>query len=260
MRRPTAIILAGGRGTRVASLYPDVPKPMIPCLGVPFVEWVMRYLEGQGVRNFVVSLGHLAEVAETYFAAQERRVSRVVEREALGTGGGIALAWGAAPGEDVIAVNGDSLLVTDLSPAFGAMERDDIDGVIVATPVPDASRYGSLDVDARGLLRGFVEKRPGAGLINAGVYLLKAPLREDFQRAESIERDTFPRMISRGRRIWVYPGEGEFLDIGTPESVRRAESFLSKAFGARMQNQTLPGPPPGGRETNRMQSGMEARA
>lgn len=235
----TAVILAGGRGTRLASLYPDLPKPMVPCHGAPFIEWVIRYLQSQGVREFVVSLGHLAPIALAYFARRPpdplASIRPVVERTPLGTGGGIAFAWDAAPGADILVTNGDSLLAADLAPAFRAFARDDTDGVIIATPVADTSRFGSLDAAPDGRLRAFAEKRPGAGLINAGIYLFKSRLRPDFGPADgpprSIEKDVFPAMLASGRRIAVIPAKGEFLDIGTPESVAQAPAFLDRVFG-----------------------------
>src|SRR4051812_20724158 len=90
----TLLLLAGGLGTRIKSVHPDLPKPMVPVLEQPFIEWVLRYFEGQGIRRTVVALGHLANVAETYLQARRGSSEVVVthERELLGTGGAVAFA------------------------------------------------------------------------------------------------------------------------------------------------------------------------
>lgn len=226
------IILAGGRGSRIRDLYPDIPKPMIPCLGIPFLGWVLAYLRAQGVHRSVVSLGHLADVATRWLAMYESDSARVVvEQTPLGTGGGIRLAWTHVPDThaSVLVTNGDSLVLADLAGAFSAMQRPDIDGIVVGVDVPDASRFGSLDVGDDGLLRGFREKRPGRGLINAGIYLLKPTLKGDLGHEASVlsmEQDVFPTMLAQGRRLHVHPTNAPFIDIGTPESVGQAEDFL----------------------------------
>ena len=99
MAELTAVLLAGGFGTRIRELYPDVPKPMIPVLGEPFLEWALRYWKRQGVSRFVLSLGHLAEVAERYFAHRPE-VATIRETTPLGTGGAVLFAAAEAPLSD----------------------------------------------------------------------------------------------------------------------------------------------------------------
>lgn len=241
-----SVILAGGRGTRIAELYPDLPKPLIPALGEPFIEWVIRYLAGQGVGRHMVSLGHKAPVALAHFASRDAgraaealTIRTVVEPAALGTGGGVRFAWDALPpGSPIIACNGDSLVLADLSPAWAAFERADTDAVILGVRVSDAGRYGSLDIASDGRLRGFLEKRAESsgkpGVINAGVYIMKPHVRRDFADVSplSIEQGVFPAMLAAGRRIVVVAADAPFLDIGTPESVGQAEDFLRSHFNA----------------------------
>lgn len=263
-----SIILAGGKGTRLAEVYPHLPKPMVPALGKPFIEWVIRYLAGQGVQNHVVSLGHLAHIAEAYFVQREAsgdhggegdddlRIVTVRERTPLGTGGGVRFAWDGVPVAErtdasVLICNGDSLVLCDLAPAWAMLSWPEVDGVIVGVHVPDAGRFGTLEIDSNQRLVRFLEKRPETvgmpGVINAGVYIFKPSLRADFevvQRAAeaknphpsgqagtpapfSMEQDLFPAILSAGRRIMVHAVRAPFLDIGTPESVREAEHFLA---------------------------------
>ncbi len=231
--RPTGILLAGGKGTRLRDRHPDLPKPMIPCGGRPFIECVIRYFASQGVSRFVVSLGHLAEIAEAYFRKRPKddvAIATVREPAPLGTGGGVRFAWDSIPESDVLVANGDSLVVADLAPAFALFARPEVDAVLLGVSQDDASRYGTLCVDAGGRLLAFKEKRPGAGLVNAGVYLLKWRLRETIAAGTplSMETDVIPRWLADGRRILVQPCRAPFIDIGTPESLDTAAAFLAE--------------------------------
>ena len=111
------ILLAGGKGTRVQGLYPDVPKLLIPVAGRPFIEWMLLYWTARGVRRVIVALGHLAEVAERYFqsnAPEDLELLTVREGKPLGTGGAIRLAAGhPACSDPFIVANGDSLAFGD---------------------------------------------------------------------------------------------------------------------------------------------------
>lgn len=230
MAELTAILLAGGFGTRIRELYPDVPKPMIPVLGEPFLEWAIRYWKGQGVGRFVLSLGHLAEVAEQYFAGRTE-VATVREPKALGTGGAVLFAAAEAPLSDPFVVaNGDSLVLADVSAALAAIARDGVDGVVLGVEVEDTSRYGSLAMDEAGRLLGFHEKRPGRGLINGGVYFFRRATLDRFPSKQplSMETDVFPALLAGGADLRVVGVQAPFLDIGTPESVRQAEGFVQR--------------------------------
>jgi D-glycero-alpha-D-manno-heptose 1-phosphate guanylyltransferase len=206
---------------------------MIPCGGRPFIEWVIRYFTSEGIGRFVVSLGHLAEVAETYFRKRPKddvAIATVREPAPLGTGGGVRLAWDSVPGADVVVANGDSLVLADLAPAFALFARPEVDALLLGVHQDDASRYGTLRVDAGGRLLAFEEKRSGAGLINAGVYLLKSQLRESILAGTplSMETDIIPRWLADDRRILVQPCRAPFIDIGTPESLDTAAAFLAE--------------------------------
>ena len=206
---PCAILLAGGRGTRISHLHPDLPKPMIPAAGRPFIEWVVRYFQSQGVRRFVVSLGHLAEVAEAYF--RERKpdglsINTVRETEPLGTGGGFLFAAEAAGDADpLLLANGDSLALADLTGVWRWLENPAVDGVVLGLEVEDAARYGRLEVDREGRLLRFREKQPGRGLINAGVYFFRRRMLASFPQTTplSMELDVFPALLKQGAKLMV---------------------------------------------------------
>ena len=232
----TAVILAGGFGTRVKHLVPGIPKPMAPVLSRPFVDWVIDYLHREGVAQFVLSTGYLAEVISHHFADGGRngiRVECVREDEPLGTAGGFlnaSLGSSAAPGTSAwLIVNGDSLTVTSLKPLLDLVHSDEADGGLLGVECPEASRFGTLEVDPDGWLQRFREKQPGAGLINAGVYLLKSRILRGVpsHRPLSFETELFPELLASGARLRVIRSEAEFLDIGTPESLAQAEAFVA---------------------------------
>lgn len=235
-----AVILAGGLGTRIRHLYPEMPKPMVPAAGAPFIEWVVRYLAGEGLKQFVISLGHLAEVAQAYFdsrPADACGVETVREPVPLGTAGGLVFASQSCVGGDpLLLANGDSLVLADLSPVWRLLADDSVDAVLVGLEVADASRYGRLEVAADGRLRRFSEKQPGAGLINAGIYAFRRRVLARFpsRMPLSIERDVMPELSASGARLLVHRCQAPFIDIGTPESVGQADSFIHQHFSPRV--------------------------
>jgi D-glycero-alpha-D-manno-heptose 1-phosphate guanylyltransferase len=231
-----AVILAGGLGTRVRSIWPNLPKPMIPVAGAPFLEWVLRYFSTQGVANFVISLGHRAEAAEDYLrlrSAGADRIRTVCEPEPLGTGGALVFAEQFTSHSDpLLLANGDSLALADLSGAWRLLADDAVDGVIVGVEMDDASRYGRLQLGPGGRLSRFVEKQPGHGLINAGIYLFRRRLLAGLpkRRPLSMEHDVFPELLACGARLMVHACRAPFLDIGTPESLGQADGFIRQHF------------------------------
>jgi NDP-sugar pyrophosphorylase family protein len=271
LRETPAVVLAGGFGTRIQHLLPGVPKPMAPVNGRPFLEWIVRYLAKQGIRKVVISTGHLAEVVEKHFQKNPvKDVSTlcVPETSPLGTAGGFlnaVRASGEKP-EAWIVLNGDSLAFANLSAAAAMLERRAARpagpfppsgelqtglvgrggdgkagethgptlaaGVVIGKPLADASRYGTLAANAAGDLLRFEEKKPGSGVINTGIYLLRHSLVEQFpDRAPlSLEKDVFPALTARKALLKVLVMDAPFLDIGTPESLPEADKFIRENF------------------------------
>lgn len=235
-REATAVILAGGQGTRIRELYPNTPKPMVPVAGQPFIEWVIRYLAGQGLRKFVISLGCMAQVAEDYFKNRPPNglsIHLVRETTPLGTGGGLLLAQSAAGASKVLVVaNADSLTLADLDGVWSVMARPEIDGVVLGVYVGDTHRYGTMGVSSDGLLTTFNEKQSDRGLINAGLYFFKRRILDCFPRKVplSLEVEVIPGLLESGKQLAVYPSDAPFLDIGTPETVLQAENFIRRHF------------------------------
>lgn len=226
----SAVVPAGGRGTRIAGLYPDLPKPMVPARGEPFLHWVAEWLRRRGIDHVVLSVGYRAEIIEAW-AAGRPGVDCVREDMPLGTGGAVIACLGACR-DWVLVTNGDSLLDAEIGPLFERVKAEGLDGAVIGVEVADAARFGSLEVDGRGLLRGFAEKRPGAGLVNGGVYIFRKSLFDIFPKDTtlSLETDILPTLLEGKSAIAVDICHGAFLDIGTPESATLIDSFINTMF------------------------------
>lgn len=230
---PTVCILAGGFGTRVRHLLPNLPKPMAPVAGRPFIEWVVRFFARHGCADFVLSTGYLSEVIEKHFAGQpvpRVRVTCRAERTPLGTAGGFLNCVGQpiAPDARWLVVNGDSLVFADPAPLLVSLDDVSVDAAILGLMLDDTARYGTLEVDAGNRLVAFREKKAGEGIINTGVYAFAANAIHSMPqpRTLSFELDVFPR-LAETRRIVVARTSAAFLDIGTPASLAEAERFIT---------------------------------
>jgi D-glycero-alpha-D-manno-heptose 1-phosphate guanylyltransferase len=225
---PTVVLLAGGFGTRLRSVLPDVPKPMAPVAGRPFVEWIVRFFARHGARNFVLSTGYLAGQVEKHFASRPVPGVQVAcrpETAPLGTAGGF-LHCAEGPGPWLVA-NGDSLVFADPHALLRPLETGAADAALLGLRVEDAARYGTLETDAAGRLTAFREKRAGAGTINSGVYAFTAAALRALpaRRPLSFELDVFPGLAARGR-VAVATAAAAFLDIGIPSSLAEADRFI----------------------------------
>ena len=231
----TAVVLAGGFGTRLKHLLGDLPKPMLPVSGRPFLEWVVRYLAAQKIRRVILSTGYRAEMVAKHFAAQPVngvRVTCVPEAQPLGTAGGFLNAARGASENPLawLVLNGDSLVLASLQKMFCLLENAGVSGALLGLRVADASRFGTVSTNGNADLVGFNEKKPGAGLISAGVYLFRAGAVERFpaRMPLSFETDVFPALVAGSAGLKVCETSAPFLDIGTPESLGQAETFIQQ--------------------------------
>jgi D-glycero-alpha-D-manno-heptose 1-phosphate guanylyltransferase len=221
-----AIILAGGFGTRLASRLEGVPKVMAPVAGRPFLEIVLSQLRRVGFARVVLSVGYLHETIEGHFRTEFKGMQIVysIEHAPLGTGGAIRLALAQTTEETVLVLNGDTFLDADYADMwrFHSAERAAV--TIAVVQQPDIARYGGVVIDGD-RIACFEEKgRSGAGWISAGAYVLNRNLAWPSAIAEkfSIEREFFVPEVAHLRPS-AYKVDGQFLDIGIPEDLDRAQ-------------------------------------
>jgi len=226
----TAYVLAGGFGTRLRQAVPDRPKALAEILGRPYICHLLDILARAGLRRAVLCTGHLAEQLENALGGSYRGMTLLYSREdePLGTGGALRLALERHPAETALAINGDSLSDADLGAFLAWFVESGRPAALLLAAVPDAARYGRVELGDGGRIAGFVEKgAPGPGQINAGVYLLRPAVLDVLRpgAAASIERDVFPRLAAAGE-LGGFATDARFIDIGTPESYAAAGRFL----------------------------------
>ena len=202
--QPTVAILAGGFGTRLRPAVGNVPKPMAPVQGGPFLAYQLDLLRGQGFAYFVLCVGYRHEVIQAHFGTGADlgiTIRYLVETEPLGTGGAL---WTAREllGSTFLVLNGDTYLDTDYRQFVRAHWEQPAALTLGLVTMPDAGAYGAVTLAADGYVTRFAEKSPddpGPGPINAGVYVGSASMFDDFPplRPLSLEREVFPRLVER---------------------------------------------------------------
>lgn len=225
-----AIVLAGGLGTRLRSVVPELPKPMAPVAGRPFLTYVLDALVDAGFEVAVLAVGYRAEAIRVHFGDAYRGLSLRYSLEAspLGTGGAIRLAWAQADADPVFVLNGDTWLELDYRAMLAAHVAAGVSLSVAVCEVPDVARYGSLDV-VQGRIRRFREKgESGPGRINAGTYLIAAEVirRIPPGRPHSFEQELLMPLVAEIRPL-AFMAQGRFIDIGVPEDYARAQTLFA---------------------------------
>ena len=226
-----AIVLAGGKGTRLRSVVADVPKPMAEVGDKPFLDHLLQKIISHGIERIVLSVGYKKEVIEDYFgnSFQGAEIVYAVEEEALGTGGAIKLALESCIDEQVFVFNGDTYLDLNLE-AFATQHLESGKSISLALKEMNSpDRYGTVEVKYS-RITDFREKQTGveSGLINAGVYALKSSLMQNevLPTVFSFESE----ILEKKKDNWVigaFTTNGFFVDIGVPEDYRRAHAYFS---------------------------------
>jgi D-glycero-alpha-D-manno-heptose 1-phosphate guanylyltransferase len=227
----TAVILAGGLGTRLRSVVADRPKVMAEVWGKPFLAYLLEQVAGSGVQYVVLCVGYASEQIQAAFgnafAGMELTYSQ--ESTRLDTAGALRLALPQFRSDSVLVMNGDSFCEVSLGDLWNWHNARQATGTLVLVETPNVARYGSVAFTPEGKITGFQEKRsdPAAGWINGGLYLLGRALIEKIPagRAVSLEKELFPAWIEQG--LYGYRSLGRFLDIGTPETYAQAEEFFA---------------------------------
>jgi NDP-sugar pyrophosphorylase family protein len=221
-----AILLAGGKGTRLRPLTVHTPKPIVPILNRPFLYYQIDLLrQVPEIDEVILSLNYQPRRIEEIFGEGDGlglRLRYVVEPQPLGTGGAVRYA-GDSLTESVVVFNGDVLTQVDLSAVLRLHRERKAKATIVLTPVENPRAYGLVETDGNGNVLRFLEK-PGddeitCNTINAGIYILEPDTFERIPKDTnwSIERSFFPSLIERGETFVAYVYDGYWIDIGTPE-------------------------------------------
>jgi D-glycero-alpha-D-manno-heptose 1-phosphate guanylyltransferase len=228
----TAAILAGGFGTRLRQVVADIPKPLAPVGGKPFIGYVLNFLEANGIMNAVISVGHQAEkiIGEIGNSFAGINVDYAHERDPLGTGGGLRLALEKCGTETVLALNGDSIFTIDLKRFFAQHVGSKAKCSVALRRVKDTSRYGTVVVGDNDRITSFAEKTEtgSEGLVNGGIYLIDRNwfLSEtEHNKPFSLEKDFFTARAGDGT-LAGFEHQGYFIDIGIPADFARAQDEL----------------------------------
>jgi D-glycero-alpha-D-manno-heptose 1-phosphate guanylyltransferase len=232
----SAIILAGGLGTRLRSAVPGLPKPMAPIGGRPFLEHQFDYWITQGISHFVLSVGYRHEAIVGHFGNRYRdaELDYVIEKTPLGTGGGLLLA-AEQIGKDAsfLLLNGDTYFAADLKTLIQFSVANDADWCFSLFRTNEQARYMGLDISSQGKITSLNTNIGGpAHLVNGGVYWGKsgASISAIFSPGDkvSLEDDIFPAALAAGQCLVGVEFPGAFIDIGVPDDYHRAEVFLAR--------------------------------
>ncbi len=230
-----AIILAGGLGTRLQPVVPDVPKCMAPVAGKPFLHYVLDFLQKSDVEHFVISVGYLHEMIEEYLSKNYGQLNYTLslENEPLGTGGAIRLAVDKCLEKNVLICNGDTLYKIDVSALSKLHEQTNAACTLSLKPMHYFDRYGAVELNEDHSIKSFKEKQYyTSGLINGGVYALN---REKFSNEKlpgkfSFEKDYLEKTVKNNDhekpKLYGIMQDDYFIDIGIPEDYERAQKEL----------------------------------
>jgi len=225
-----AIVLAGGFGTRLRSVVSDVPKPMAPVGGRPFLEWLLEYWRAQGVQRFILSVGYLGAKVSAHFGTSWHgaHIAYAHEPEPLGTGGGLLLAAAQARSDDLLVLNGDTYFEVELAPLLAFHREREADCTLSLFRTTDAERYMGLRTAQDGRILELSAAR--GGLANGGVYIFRTSALRlvPWNPGErlSLEADMLSHGLASDWRIFGRECAATFIDIGVPEDYRRAAQVL----------------------------------
>ena len=244
-----AILLVGGFGTRLMPLTRNTPKPMLTVAGVPVTEHQLMMAKKAGITQIVLATSYLSEVFTPYFGDGSQwgmNIKYAVEKEPLGTGGAIRNAAQLLDTqESVVILNGDVLSSHDLAGQIRQHEAHDADVTLHLTQVEDARAFGCVPTDVDGRVTAFLEKmdNPITNQINAGCYVFNPRVINTIPLGTvvSVERETFPHLVSNGAKIYGYLENAYWLDIGTPKALLKASTdiVLRTAAGLVMPSSTV---------------------
>lgn len=231
---PSAVILAGGLGTRLRDAVPDLPKPMAPIGGRPFLEYQLDYWISQGVSRFVLSVGYRHEAIVRHFGPRYKGVELeyAVEECPLGTGGGfLAAAEKLGRREPFLLLNGDTYFRVDWNVLNAYALEQDADWCLSLFRTSEKGRYMGIEMSPQRRITSMKSgAEQGVRLANGGVYWVHPRVLSgagELGEKLSLEDDLFPNAFAAGRRLFGIEFTGTFIDIGVPEDYHRAATLLA---------------------------------
>lgn len=231
----SAIILAGGLGTRLRSVVQDVPKPMAPIRGRPFLAYQLDYWIAQGINRFVLSVGYKHDLIQSFFGTtyQGAHIEYVIEQSPLGTGGGFLLALEAhGYTKPFLLLNGDTYFDVNLKHLTEFAVKQEADWVFSLFHTHNSARYMGMNVSAEGRVMSLkTAKNPDGCLASGGVYwvnprALPIWLLHNWEGKMSLEDEFLPAALAADHRIFGFESQGMFIDIGLPEDYQRSATIL----------------------------------
>ncbi len=232
-----AVVLVGGKGTRLRPLTLAAPKPMLPTAGVPFLSHLLSRIAAAGISHVVLGTSYRAETFQDEFgdgSGLGLQIEYVTEETPLGTGGGIANVASKLRSDTVMVFNGDVLSGMDLGAMLAAHHERDADLTLHLVRVSDPRAFGSVPTDTDGNVLAFLEKNedPPTDQINAGTYIFKRHVIDLIPRDRevSVEREVFPALLSDGAKVFGHVDMSYWRDMGTPEDFVRGSADLVRGI------------------------------
>ncbi|AJC90218.1 nucleotidyltransferase family protein [Campylobacter subantarcticus] len=214
-----AIVLAGGLGTRLKSVVQDLPKPMAPINGKPFLTFVLEYLKKQGIIEVILSVSYKYELIQEYFKDEFEgmKIRYNIEKDLLGTGGAIKDVLKLIQNQAYV-LNGDTIFDIDLK----KLALNDSKICIALKQMQNFDRYGTVNVNKQGIVTSFEEKVfKKQGLINGGIYLLKKDVFDEFDLEKKFSFEEFLQSKCNALKIQTQIFDDYFIDIGIPEDYEK---------------------------------------
>ncbi|BBZ05586.1 GDP-mannose pyrophosphorylase [Mycolicibacterium chitae] len=236
-KKVDAVVLVGGKGTRLRPLTLSMPKPMLPTAGLPFLTHLLSRIAATGIERVLLGTSYKAEVFEEEFGDGSKlglQIEYVFESDPLGTGGGIANVAPRLRHDTVVVFNGDVLSGADLGSLLEFHHGHSADLTLHLVRVADPRAFGSVPTDENGRVTAFLEKTqdPPTDQINAGCYVFDRKIIDRIPRGRpvSVEREVFPALLSDGVKVCGYVDATYWRDMGTPEDFVRGSSDLVRGI------------------------------
>lgn len=255
------IIIAGGMGTRLRPLTYTRPKPLIPVVNRPFLEYQVALLKKHGISEIIFCTNYMADKIAAHFgdgSAYGVTMQYANEETPLGTAGAIRNAQNLAGRGTVVVLNGDVLTDFDISSIIRFHKEKKALVTLTLKEVPSPSPYGVIITDEDGRVQEFREpseekkkalaanpniQHTGVDYINAGIYVMEPEALDSIPtgRPVSVERETYPKLLADGARIFAVAQDGYWLDIGRPIQYRQAtEAILSRDIAVDVPGEWTP--------------------